>query len=270
MTKKIIVGAVILLAAAWVVNKTRVCSYAKAIFHNGAEQVRGQIPRELELARIKNEIGQMDRDYQKLLRVMAERVTRAKELNKEVVVLEANRKELAANLLTLSEAIEAKETTISYRGETYNLANAQTKASRELNNLKQLDKTLASKKKILEAEERNVDALKDQLDKLVSQKREFEVRVAELEANETELAATKIQFPVRTDEGRVADIKKTLDRIEHEQNVDVAQHELEKNYGTKIDGTNPPAQVGTPANVEEIRNYLQGKAGKDTKVAQSK
>jgi septal ring factor EnvC (AmiA/AmiB activator) len=271
MTKKIIVAAVVLLVGFWVVKKTQVCSYASAIFSNGAESVRKQIPRDLELSRVKNEIAHMDRDYQKLLRVIAERMANIKRLNEEVAAAEVNRKDLAEKLTALTTAIEDGETPISYKDSKYaTLAKAQARASRELTLLKQLDKTLASKKKMLEAEQRNLDALKDQLDKLVTQKREFEVRVAQLEASEAELQTTMIKTPLKRDEGRVAEIKKTLDRIEHDQIVEQNLHQLEEQYGPKIDGATPAVQSAPAVNVQEIKDYLQGKSNTAAKVAQNK
>jgi len=238
MCKKILVAAVVLLVGAWAVKKTQVCSYATAVFKSGAEQIRSQIPRELELSRIKSEIGQMDRDYQKLLRVIAERMASNKKLTAEVAAAEASRKELAENLLILTDAIEAKETPIAYKGVNYsNTTTAVGKAARELTLLKQLDKTLASKKKVLEADQRNLDALKDTLDKLVSQKREFEVRIAELEATEAEINATRTKSPLKWDVSHVANIKNDMDRVAHEQTVDILQGQLENQYGSQIESS---------------------------------
>jgi septal ring factor EnvC (AmiA/AmiB activator) len=271
MTKKIIVAAVVLFVGFWVVKKTQVCSYACAIFSNGAESVRKQIPRDLELSRVKNEIAHMDRDYQKLLRVIAERMANSKRLTEEISVAEVNRKDLAEKLAALTTAIEDGETPISYKDSKYaTVAKAQARATRELNSLKQLDKTLASKKKMLEAEQRNLDALKDQLDKLVTQKREFEVRVAQLEAADAELQTITIKSPLKTDQGRVAEIKRTLDRIEHDILVDQNLAQLEDQYGSKIDGATPAAQPAPAINVQEIKDYLQGKSSTAAKVAQTK
>jgi chromosome segregation ATPase len=272
MTKKIIVAAVVLLVGAWVVKKTQVCSYATAVFKSGAEQVRSRIPRELELSRVKNEISQMDREYQKLLRVIAERMASTKKLTAEVAVAEANRKEMADSLLALSDAIEAKETPIAYKGINYSTtAKAEGKAARELTLLKQLDKSLASKKKVLEAEQRNLDALKDRLDKLVSQKREFEVCVAQLEANQAEIDAQHTMSPPKADDTLVADIKNSLDRLRFDMEVDMNLMQIESQYGSKIDSSTAGTPQTQSVNVQDIRNYVQNpSSAKQTKVAQSK
>jgi chromosome segregation ATPase len=271
MTKKIIVAAIVLLVGAVVVKKANLCSYATAVFNNGAERVRHEIPRDLELARVKSEIGKMDRDYQKLLRAIAERMASTKKLSEEVAMGEANRKELVDSLSALAKAIEEKEAPIRYQGFTYQTtAKAEAKAARELTVLKQLDKSLASKKKMLDAEQRNLDALRDALDKLVTQKREFEVRVAQLEAAQAELDAVAVKSPLKTDESRVADIKRTLDEIEYGVNVDRQLIELQEQYGSKIDNSTANVQQPSAVNLQEIHDYLQGKAAKPAKVAQGK
>jgi chromosome segregation ATPase len=271
MTKKIIVAAVVLLVGAVVVKKTNLCSYAGALFRNGAERVRQEIPFDLEMARVKGEIGKMDRDYQKLLRVIAERIAKTKKLSEEIANGEANRKEMAENLASLAKAIEEKEAPISYKGFVYQTtAKAADKAARELTELKSLDKSLALKKKELVAEQRKLDAHREQLEKLVAQKREFEVTVVELEATQAELDALATQTPIHTDDGRVADIKRTLQRLKYNQDVDIELHKLEEKYGSNIDNSKANVQQPPAPNLQEVHDYLQGKTGKATKVAQGK
>jgi hypothetical protein len=187
------------------------------------------------------DIAALDRAYQKLLRSIAEKMVGARSLTEEIKTAEANRKELADNLAALVEALEAKETPINYKGVSYpTAAKAQAKASRELTLLKQLDMSVGSKKKMLEAEQRNLDALKDQLDKLVTQKRASEI-----------------------DEGQVAEIKKLLDRIEHSQKVDKTRDDLENQYGSKIEGGTAGVEQNSSSNVvRDVRDYLEGKQSK--------
>jgi septal ring factor EnvC (AmiA/AmiB activator) len=276
MMKKILVAAVVLVVGACVAKKTHAWNHLKDWVRTCAsEKEHGDKQRDQELAEVKKKIAAMDRGYQKLLRSIAEKMVSTKSLAEEIKTAEANRKELADGLATLTEDIEAKAVPISYKGDSFaTTAKAEAKASRELTLLKQLDKSLVSKKKMLDAEQRNLDALKDQLDKLVTQKRTFEVRVAELEAAEAELKAVKIQSPTKIDEGEVAGIKKMLDRIEHGQTVDKTHHDLENQYGSKID-TSTAGVDQTPSTtvVQDARNYLEGnqnkKSGKEnTKVAQ--
>jgi chromosome segregation ATPase len=274
MMKKFLVVAAIVVVGVVVAKKTHAWTCARDMVKNALADKEREKSRTQELAEAKKKIAAMDKGYQKLLRSIAEKMVSVKTLTEEIKTAEVNRKELFDGLTGLTESIEAKETPISYKGESYPTpAKAEAKANRELTLLKQLDKSLGSKKKLLEAEQRTLDALKDGLDKLVTQKRTFEVRVAELEAREAELQAAKIQSPTKIDEGEVADIKKLLDRVEHGQAVDTTVGDLEKQYGSKIDtSTAGVEQSSSGTVVQDFQAYRDGnqnkKSGKDTKVAQ--
>jgi chromosome segregation ATPase len=269
MFKKIAIGAVIGLACLWVAKKTQVGSYASTVFAFSKEHIRGQIPRDLELARVQHEIQQLDRDYRGLLGPIAEKMAAVKKLEREIATAKANQQEQREELLALTKAVASKETQISYHGSTYYTEQAKVKLARDFATFKKLESHLASKEKLLDAETKNLAATRDQLDKLISQKREFEIRLAQLDAEEATLKVARIQTPLQTDEGRIADIKRTLDRIEHGQTVEQNQHVLEQQYGSKIGDAQPSVPVGT-IDLDEIRGYLQGSSENTAKVVQSK
>jgi chromosome segregation ATPase len=270
MTKKIVIAAVIVVAGLWLVKKTQVCSYASMLVARGQETVRQQIPRDFQLARAKNEIQRLDRDYQGLLGPIAERKAAVKKLEREINNTTSKLQEQREALVALTKAIDAKEAQIVYNGATYSLERAKTKLQREFATFKKMESQLATKEKLLEAQQKNLVATLDQLDKLVTQKRQLEVRLAELEAEEETLAAARIQSPVATDDGRVAEIKRILDDIEHRQSVETQLHQLQQTYGSKI-GDATPSVEGPAANFTEIRDYLEGKTTPSgAKVAQGK
>ena len=94
MCKKLAVGVVIALACLWVAKKTNVTSYASTLIAKGQATVRGQIPRDLELARVQHEIQQLDRDYQGLLGPIAEKMASIKKLEREITTARANHQDL--------------------------------------------------------------------------------------------------------------------------------------------------------------------------------
>jgi len=267
MCKKIALGVIVALVGLWVVQKTHVASYAATLFAKGKDTVRGQIPRGLELARVQHEIQQLDRDYQGLLGPIAEKMAAIKKLDREIATAKDNLQEQRKDLLALTNAVDARETLITCGSVNYSLDQAKVKLARDFATFKKLEAHMASREKLLEAENRNLAATRDQLDKLISQKREFEIRLAQLEAEEATLEVARIRTPLVTDEGRVADIKKTLDRIEQAQNVEQFEHVLGQQYGTKIGDAQPEAQPRA-VDLNEIRSHLQGKSGSEAKVVQ--
>jgi chromosome segregation ATPase len=269
MFKKITVGVVLALACRWVVRKTELVSYGSTLIARGKESVRKQIPRDLELARAQHEIQQLDRDYRGLLGPIAEKMAAVKRLEREISTAQDNLQLQRDHLLALTQAVETKQTQITCDGNTYSLDHAKVKLARDFATFKKLETHLASKEKLLDAETKNLTATRDQLDKLMTQKREFEIRVAQLDAEEAALKVARIKTPLQSDNGRVASIKKTLDRIEHGQTVEQYQHQLQQQYGTKI-GDAQPSVSTTTLDLNEIRDYLEGRATSTAKSGQSK
>ena len=268
MTKKLIVGVLVLVACLWVVKKTQVLSYASTIITNGKAALQHQIPREFEIARVKNEIQRLDRDYAALLGPIAEKKAAVRRLENEVSNTETRLTDRRDALLALTNAIDSKQKEIVYNDSNYSLAQAKVRLAQDFATFKKMEVKLATQKKLLEAQRQNLEATIAQLGKLVVQKREFETALAEIEANEAVLAATRVSTPLRTDDGRVSDIANTLKDLKEAQEVERERRTLEQQYGTRIGDAQPtPTQV---TDLTAVREHLEGRGTPvgTTKVAQ--
>jgi len=267
MTKKLVVAGIIVVACLWVAKKTQFISYAGTMIAQGKANLHRQIPIDLQLARVRNEIKQLDKDYQALLGPIAEKKVAVKNLETEVVTGKDNLAARREALVALTKSIQDKETLISYQGSNYNLDQARVKLAQDFTDFKKKEIHLATKEKLLNAERTNLTATFDQLDKLVSQKREFEIKLAELEAEVEMLRARSTTCPLPTDDGRVADIANSLKEIEQALKVQTTTIELQQHYGTKIGDAQPSVQPVTDLNT--VLDHLQGKAATPgAKVAQ--
>jgi chromosome segregation ATPase len=270
MCKKITVGVLVALACLWAVRKTHVLSYASTIVTSGQEHFRKQIPRELELARVRNEIQNLDRDYQALFGPVAERTAAVKRLERQVVAGTANLTHQREALLAFTKAVEAKETQISFNGSTYCLPEAKNKLAYNFAFFKKQQADLTVKEKQLEAERACLAATKDQLDKLMTQKREFETRLLNLEAEEATLAVVATKIPLPSDNSRVADIDQTLKYIAESQELENERRTIQQQYGSKIGDASPSATQSPAVDYQEIRDYLEGRTSTGTsKVVKS-
>jgi hypothetical protein len=267
MTKKLIVGGLVLVACLWVVKKTQFMSYAGTIIASGRDSLRNTVPREFEIARVKNEIQRLDRAYAALLGPIAEKKASVRRLEAEVTTAKSNLSERRDLLLTLTNAIDSKEKEIAYNGTNYTLAQAKVRLAKEFASFKKAEVTLAAQQKLLEAERQNLVASLEQLGKLVDQKREFEIAIAQIEAEEAVLRAESVSNPLKMDEGPVADIANDLKALRQAQDVDRERRDLERQYGSKIGDAQPQ---GPPvADLTAVRDYLEGRGTTaNTKVAQ--
>jgi hypothetical protein len=267
MTKKLIVGGLILVACLWVAKRTHFCSYANTIIAKGREQLRQEIPRDLEIARVKNEIQRLDQDYQALLGPIAEKKAAVRRMQDNVDAARVNLSDRRAALLALTNAIEAKERLITFQNGQYSLDQAKVKLARGYADFKKLEVNLATQEKLLDAERQNLAATLEQLGKLVDQKRAFEIEVAQAEADEAVLQVQSIGSPLKTDDSRVADIASSLKEIRERQDAHRERILLQQTYGSKIGDAVPSAPTIT--DLHAIRNDLEGRASPSSKVAQA-
>src|SRR5207249_655125 len=133
---------------------------------------------------------------------------------------------------------------------------AKTLLAHEFAAFKRFEQDLAAKEKLLDAQQQFVAASLDQLEKMVTAKRELEVRLEQLEADEAWIAANAVVTPLKTDNKRVAEIKNALDRIETSQTVEKEKQALVAHYGNRIGDA--PAGAAPAVNTSEIQNYLNG------------
>src|SRR5947209_6722199 len=228
--KKFVVIGLLVLGGLWVCKKTNLCSYASTLWAKGTRAVKGQVPRQFELDRVRNEIEKLDSDVRALLGPIAEKQAAIKRLQREVEVAQANHKKMREDLLSLTRQVEAGTQQISIGGEEYTLDEAKAKLAHDFVSFKTLDASLKSRKELLAAQKQNVRLAHQQLAEIATQKRRFETRLAQLEANEEYLNLRGITTPLPFDQGRVADIKNTLDAVEQSQDVEKEKRTLEGQY----------------------------------------
>jgi chromosome segregation ATPase len=266
--KKLLVIGLLVVGGLWVCKKTNLCSYASTLWAKGTRAVKGQVPRQFELDRIRNEIDKLDADVRALLGPIAEKQAANKRLERDIDVAKANREKMRAELLSLTRQVDAGTQEIRLDDGNYTLDEARARLAHDFTRFKTLDASLKSREALLAAQKQNVRLAHQQLAKIAEQKRLFEVRLAQLEANEEFLSLQQIATPLRVDQGRVADIKNTLDAVEQSQDVEKEKRVLEGQYNTPRNGT--PRSGAPTVNTQEIRDFLGAQTGSSPKVATSK
>lgn len=263
MIKKLIVVGLIVVAGVWVFKKTNITSYASTLWSNGAACLKNQVPREFEIDRVRNQISQLDGDVRNLLGPIAEKMAQIKKLDRDIQTARANLKEQRENLLALTQAVESGDKFVVVGGEELKLAHAKTRLEREFTIFKRGEQHLNSQEQLLDAHRKNLSVTHEQLSKMMEQKREFEIRLAQLEVQEEHLKLQRITTPITIDESRIADIKATLDAIEQGQEVDAAKVQLLQQYNGKL-STRPTGTLAA-TDVAAIRAYLEGQATVSTR-----
>jgi len=270
MLKKIGLGVVLLLVGLFVMKKTNLCSYAGTWWSQVREETKRQVPTKFEIDRVRHELAGMDGDISKMLRPIAEHMASINRLKKDIKCTRENLGNQKGSILTMTRDLDGQPTSVNYAGEEYSAERIRRKLQRDFASYKRCEGHLKSQEKLLDAKERSLSAAREQLAKLVSKKHEYEIRLAQLEADEETLQIARIgsKLPIE-DSNRATEIEAALSEIEH-------RHEVQRSEAELLNGPFAndfiPVHQRTPesgANLEEIRNYFQngstnknGSAGK--------
>jgi len=258
-TRKVIVSLLVVAACLWVVKKTSLLSYAGTLWTQVAKEAKNQVPTKFEIDRVRHELAGMDSDISQMLRPIAEHMAAMQKLKKDIKTTRNNLAEQKANILTMTKDLEGSPTVVTYGGEEYTAERVRQKLQRDFDSFKRGEANLKSQEKLLEAKERALSATREQLAKLVAKKREYELRLAQLEADEETLQIARIGSKLPIDDNRASEIEAALASIEHRQDVQRAEVELANGqFANDFIPVNQRTRASTnPLDLNEIRSYFQ-------------
>jgi chromosome segregation ATPase len=258
MIKKIGIGVLVLLVGLFVLKKTSLCSYAGTWWSQVRDETKRQVPTKFEIDRVRHELAGMDGDISKMLRPIAEHMAAINRLKKDLKCTRAKLSEQKGSILTMTKDLDGQPNVLVYAGEEYSADRIRRKLQRDFASYKRCEANVKSQENLLDAKERALSAAREQLAKLVAKKHEYEIRLAQLEADEEVLQIARIGSKLPIEESnRATEIEAALSEIEH-------RHEVQRNEVELLNG--PFANDFIPvhqrthsegANLEEIRNYFQ-------------
>ena len=261
MKKWLIVGMVGAVALVAVLKKTSVCSYAGTLLNQVSADAKNQVPTKFELERIRHEISGLDGDISQMIRPIAEYKSVIEKMRKDITKSQANIDSQKKNLLAVVEDLQSNPKQVVYGEKTYTAEQVRRQLSRDTESLKQLEKHAKVQQQVLEAKELSLKATQEQLAKVISKKREYEVRLAQLEAEEETLQIARIGSDIKIDSSRATVIEDALANVEHRQNVERQVVEMRTGELANIPLNDRGAK--TPADLQTIRNYLEGNEAAD-------
>lgn len=263
MKKLLIIGIIGAVAVVAIVKKTNVCSYASTLVSTVSAQAKEQVPTKFELERIRNEITALDGDISQMIRPIAEYKSAIEKLRKDIAKGETTVATRKKDLLDVVKDLEANKAFV-VNGRPYTNEQVRRQVDRDTADLKKIEKQVKAQQQILDAKELSLKATQEQLAKVISKKREYEIRLAQIEAEEETLQVARIGSTIKIDNSRATQIEEALAALEQKQSVDRNEQILRTN-----DLVNVPLQDRnrTPDDLNAIRNYLEGNAEPSTPAA---
>lgn len=253
------VTLLVLVGVGWfVVKKTNLVSYAGTVWSMIRAETKSQVPTRLELNRARHEIANLDGDINRMVRPIAEYMAAINRLKKDIAAAQEQLDTQREVLLIMARDLDGNPTSLVYGNETFTPERVQKKLQRDFESYKRLEGQQQTQKKLLEAKETSLKATQEQLAKVQAKKREYEVRLAQLEAEEETLQIARLGSTLQVDDSRATQIEAALKEIE--QRHDVTRAELELRTGAFAQ--DPVINPRQPQRLDAagIRQHLEGSA----------
>lgn len=253
--KKVLAVTVLGLVALVVARKTNFVSYASTAMNKVECQAKRSIPTKFELERIRNEIAQLDGDIDRMVRPVAENKAVIDRMRKEIEKTQANVDEKKQVLLGVTEELKSNPEFVIFGGKRFPATEVKAQLGRDFDSYKRLDTHLQTQRKLLTAKEQALKASHEQLSKVISKKHEYELQLAQLEAEEETLQIARIGSEMKLDDSRATKIAEALAAVRHRHDVERAEVELRTGAFANIPLHD---RSRTNVDVDAIRAYLEG------------
>ncbi len=262
MLRKLLIAGAILLVAVIGFRAVRhsdfggyVCSQMRKAY----QEARNQIPTQIELDRLEYDIAQMDRDIQKLADPLASLDFDIRHLKGEITQTAAKLDAGKTRLTAWTNDLEKKNGHVIFEGKQVSDHQLRRMVSHEFKVCKSLEAQLKAKRNVLAAKQKQYDAIYDQANKLAAAKKEFQVDLDNLRAEQELLKVSRLESTVPVYDGTRADsIKDRLQNIQKRLEQEKAKLRILKLPPFAVEPTAPPQEPAPEVNVQEIRSFLQG------------
>lgn len=254
--KKVLCGLLIVGLGVFLAKKTSLLSYAGTLWSQVKTETKANIPTRFEIQRARHELAQLDDDIAAMIRPIAEYKAAVAGLQKDIAKGQAALDEQKPLLLTMAKDLDGSPSVVLYNGEEYSADRVRQKLQRDFDGYQRMERNLQSQRKLLEAKETSLKAAQDQLGKVITKKKEFELRLAQLEADEETLQIAKIGSKLQIDDSRATQIEAALSDIEQRHTVQRTEIELRtQTFASDAIPVGPRQRQGV--DIAAIRQYLE-------------
>ncbi|GEM_PF-5772479 len=254
--KKVFCALLIVGLGVFLAKKTSFLSYAGTLWSQVKTETKAHIPTRFEIQRVRHELAQLDDDIGGMIRPIAEYKAAVALLNKDIGKGQAALDEQKPLLLTMAKDLEGSPTVVLYNGAEFGAERVRHKLQRDFESYQRMEKNLQSQRKLLEAKETSLQAAQEQLGKVIAKKKEFELRLAQLEADEETLQIARIGSKLQIDDSRATQIEAALSDIEQRHTVQRTEIELRtQTFASDVIPVGPRQRQGV--DTAAIRQYLE-------------
>jgi chromosome segregation ATPase len=260
MKKTIALVAAGVIGLAVLAKTTNVSSYVSTLWSQARVAAKASVPTKFEIDRIRNDIASLDQDLDRMIGPIADHKVSVENLRKDIVRDEEKLAEQKKVLLDATAAVKLakKGDKLFYAGKGFTVEQVKMRIALDFESYKRFEATVAAHKKMLESKEGTLRAAQEQLTTFMSKKQEFELQLAQLEAENAVNQVAAVGTDIKIDNTRVATIAQSLGELRDSIEKDRVALELRRGIqdANLIQLSQP--QTSVAVDLDAIQTHLEG------------
>jgi chromosome segregation ATPase len=231
MVKKAIIGTAVVVLLGVLLFGTNAVSYVRASAGRVSEAVHDSVPMDLKIDVAREAIDALVPEIRTNLQVIAKEQVELEALADEIAKAEAKLDKGEQEMARLSDDLKADKEVFVYAGRNYSVDQVKTDLARRLERCKTAKATLETKEQMYQARLAKLDATRQKLDGMLSEKRRLQVEIEHVEARLEMLAAAQTTSEYSFDDTRLSRAKELVNdlrtRLDVAEKLVTAESELQ-------------------------------------------
>lgn len=263
MIKKAIVTAAAVAIASGFVFGTDACSYLRTGAQNVRAAVKAEVPIEFELDRARQLVQDLDPEIKKSLHVIAEEQVAVEKLEQAIGKREARLTEQELAIRRLRDDVKSEKTHFVYAGRTYDRGDVTKDLADRFERFEIAEDTLKREQKVLDAKVQNLAAHRDQLDAMMTARKDLVVEIEQLEARLNSVRAAESLSELEIDDSALTRARSLISDLNTQ--LDVRERLLDET-GSLVGGI--PVEVDAEPIPVELVDRIDARFGDTDGVTQ--
>ncbi len=210
MLKKLVVLGIVGFIAVSAIKGSRVGSFLRSEYGSIKDRVEKSIPPEREIARLRSEVKQLDKDMYTIVDRLAKERVEVRNLRDKADSLRAQQSRDKELLTARAAAIKAATEQVTFGDRKLSISEAKTELDEGVQRFTANQNSLDVMISAISTRDKVKSGLERQLEAMSSQKSELTAAVNALEAELTALKLHQMESKYQTDDSRLARIKEDI------------------------------------------------------------
>jgi peptidoglycan hydrolase CwlO-like protein len=228
MLKKVLIGTGTAAVLGSLIFGRDVVSYGRTAWSATREAVKREVPLEFQIERARTSVAQLAPAIQHTLKVIAEQQVDIEHLNRDIAKRTEDLQVAKEQLMTLKHDLESGRSTFRYANASYTSDEVRRDVKTRFDRFKAAEAFLERDRRIQKSREQALYAHEKQLDQMLSQKKDLEAQVEQLEARLQTIRAEEVVSAPQIDESELANVKRLIAEVNKQLDV---QEKLLDNTG---------------------------------------